>query len=257
MEITFLNNIPVYQFQNFLNFEEVFQFTSTRKGGVSNGVFGSLNLGYNTPDTSENVVENRALLQKAIGTKHLIFPKQTHTNHVEVVTKKNQYDEFEETDALITNEKGIALAVICADCVPIILYDHKKQVIAVIHAGWRGTVGRIVQNTVQKMTEVYGSNPQNIWAGIAPSISKEAYEVGEEVIQIVKETIGEDVFYAKDNEKYLLDLWEANKKVLIESGIPYHQIEIAEICTYQSSDTFFSYRHCSDTGRFATGIVLK
>ncbi len=257
------NNLPLYHFANLSKFGGIKHFVSNRQGGASEGDKDSFNLSYKVNDNPEHVAKNRSLLASSmgIGADKLVFPQQTHKNKVQVVTDATQEIDLAETDGVVTNIKGICLAVMSADCAPVIVYDPVKHVIGASHAGWRGTVGKIAANMVQMMKEVYGSDPADLVAGIGPSISPEVYEVGEEVIEATKNAFGTINGLVKLNPvkegKGHFNLWEANKRALIEAGVKPGNIEIAEICTFSNSDTFFSHRNNPDTGRFAAGIVLN
>ena len=148
-------------------------------------------------------------------------------------------------DALITNEKGVALVTHSADCCLLGFFDPKKQVIASAHAGWRGTVGEIGRKVIEKMITDYESNPQEILAILAPSISKCCYEVDDPVLNEFKKLDYLDlskIFFPKENGKYMLDLWEANAQILENAGIKRENIEITDICTNCQSEFFHSHR---------------
>lgn len=259
MKKVHINKLPVYQFNHFSTLNNITHFITTRKGGVSEGNCSSLNLGYNTNDSHQNVQKNREILAQTFDLPSFNFPQQTHKNHVQIITKENYTTFFEDTDALITNEPNLGIAVIFADCVPVLVYDPEKKVVAVIHAGWRGTVAKIVEKTIEKMINVFDCNPKDLLAGIGPSISPEAYEVGEEVINEVEkafETKKELIVNEQSNGKGHLNLWYANKQCLLNSGVLEKNIEIAEICTQKNADTFFSVRSQTDTGRFSMGTFI-
>lgn len=259
------NDLTFFHFDHLGQFLSINHFSTTRSGGCSTDHYESFNLGFNSGDLPKNVIANRQKLCAAleIYVEHLIFPKQTHTGTVKVIgseffdldeSSKNQF--LNVTDAVVTNLKNVCIAIKTADCVPILVYDPVKQVVAAIHAGWRGTVQNIVQNTINQMIAMFGSNPSDLWAGIGPSICPEIYEVGEEVWgQFAPD------FYQSTNpfksEKRLLDLWKANYHQLTTLGIPENQIEVAQICTMSNPELFFSARRDgAKTGRMATGIWL-
>jgi YfiH family protein len=260
------NGLSLLQFANLNQFDGLFHFSTTRTGGCSIGKYSSLNLGYNSGDRRENVLDNRAVLCKAIEieTHNLIFPKQTHTATVKTIAREyfdlGEADRklfLNESDAVITNLKGVCIAVKTADCVPVLLFDPRKEVVAAIHAGWRGTVQNIVKVTIKKMADEFGTNPADLRAGIGPSISPEVYEVGEEVWNQFDPMLycgaGDD-----KPEKRLLDLWNANFSQLTGAGIPSEQIESAKTCTLSNAGEFFSARRDgAQTGRMATGIMMK
>jgi len=260
------NKLPVFQFANLGRFSELVHFSTTRVGGCSTNNYSSLNLGFNSGDLPENVVENRIRLCGAleINPDRLIFPKQTHTANVKTVATsffelatEAQKHFLNETDAVITNLNGVCVAIKTADCVPVLLYDPKRKMVAAIHAGWRGTIQNIVFVAIQKMVKEFGTDPEDLIAGIGPSISPEVYEVGEEVWKQF-----DPEFYLALNpekaDKKLLDLWSANYQQLIKAGVPAENIEVARICTFSDPDRFFSARRDGiKTGRMATGIMIK
>ena len=254
------HNLPLYQFQSFNKFPEVFHYISSRQGGIREGEIGSLNLSFKVGDHDENVISNRKTLAKAIGIDHsaLIFPVQTHSsNVVSVYTGK---ENLEDTDALITREKGICISVMSADCVPVLLFDPREKVVAAIHSGWKGTVSAIVLKTIKAMQENFGSKSNDIIAGIGPSICSEVYEVGEELIEKFEEAFGskQGLALRENGGKGYLDLWEANRRLLAGSGVKEENIEVSEICTFKNSDRFFSARKSENkAGRFAAGILLR
>jgi len=250
------------EFKIFENCFEISHHISTRSNGYSLNNYKSLNLAYHVADQKDNVDKNREIVSKKLGVQvsELLFPNQTHSSHVQVIQNKDDLaKKFEATDALITNIKGICIGILTADCVPILLYDTEKHVIAAIHAGWRGTVGKIVENTVNKMIEVFETNPQNILAGIGPCISKEIYEISSDLAHDIENKLSEyqDIVLLK-NEKYYFDLVKSNVLQLKKMKVPEMQIETMNICTFQSQDLFFSARRDGfSTGRFGTCIKLK
>lgn len=189
----------------------------------------------------------------------MFFPRQTHSNHVEIIRKPANELAIPDTDALITNQPGICICVQTADCVPILLHDPVKNVVAAIHAGWRGTVEKIVCKTLKIMQTEFDSNPVDVWAGIGPSISQQYYEVGEDVIYRVNKQFEDALKLLKpsENKRAYFDLWKANQHLLVQSGVSYNQIDILGLCTYFEESSFFSARRDgADTGRMVSGIML-
>lgn len=176
-----------------------------------------------------------------IPTENIISPIQTHSCNIEIAKKGRIY---QDTDALIVSDNNIAILLNFADCTPVILYDEKNNIGAIAHAGWRGTAGAIVQKTINKMTDIYGTNPNDITAIIGPAISKNNYEVSEDVYNAVSSTLKKeytDYFsYNKTTDKYNIDLKTINKHQLEELGVK--RIDKCNYCTYDSVDVFFSYR---------------
>lgn len=254
-----VNNTTYFLFENLLSYNSINHFTSTRLGGISTGHLSGLNLGYTVNDNPENVKHNLELLAYAttIPQTAMVFPRQT--NGVNIGILKSVDDIFPDTDALITNVSGVCIGIRTADCVPVLLYDPVQKVIAAIHSGWKGTVEKIAKSTIERMIKEFGTQPQYLIAAIGPSIGPDVYEVGPDVIGYVKQAFTENnvLVPVKNSEKAFFNLWEANKQVLIESGIPSNQIEIAEMCTYSQPELFYSARRDKGkTGRLATGIMM-
>lgn len=261
MYTKYFGRLKLWQFQKLSEYKTITHFVTGREGGVSEGEMGSLNLSFNVGDHPENVKENRRILAYAIGISEsrLCFPVQTHTTNVGVVCDDSSALDFPDTDALITNKKGICLAVMSADCVPVLLYDPLVNAVAAIHAGWKGTVGKIVTATIEAMKKEYNARPEQIIAAIGPSICAKVYEVGEEVIERVKEAFPHSCLLNSSTQgKAYFDLWNANKLQLMEMGVREENIEIAGKCTFLNSDLFFSARKSGyKAGRFAAGVMLK
>lgn len=235
-------------------------FSTTRKGGVSTGNYSSFNISHYCNDRLKNVQENRNRLSLLldIPSERIIVPRQVHLTAVQVVTSHTKNTDLEDIDAVITNERQLCIGISTADCVPILLYDTTKQAIGAVHAGWRGTVGKIVCKTIQKMQEHYNSFPQDLKAVIGPSISKEAFEVGDEVYDAFATAGFTMSEIAERREKWHIDLWAANFKLLVATGVKMKNISVANICTYNHYDTFFSARRLGiNSGRIYTGILLK
>ena len=250
----------MYHFEKFSAYTSIKHFVSGRQGGVSFGEKTSLNLSFSVKDLPENVERNRLIVCEALDTAEILFPVQVHSNRVLEVNLGNYSSVFtEKADALITQEPGLCIAVMAADCVPVLLFDPVRKVIAAVHAGWRGTVSGIVADTLSILMDNYNSNPCDIIAGIGPSISQANYEVGEEVIKAVSGYYGDNSGLFKESinpGKVCLNLWEANRKQLLDNGIQSQNIELAGICTYANPDRFFSARRSALAGRFAAGIMI-
>jgi polyphenol oxidase len=263
MHLKSKHNVPLWQFESLAYYREVNHFVSGRQGGVSKGALDSFNLSYKVNDVHEHVVENRRRLALAIGVEpnRLVFPTQTHSNNIKRVLANIPQDDLEDTDALITNVPALCIAVMSADCVPVLLYDPVQKAVAAIHAGWRGTVGKILTATVQAMQAQFNTNPANLLVGIGPSICPEVYEVGSEVLHAAQASFGTLAGLARpasESGKGYFNLWEANRIQLLALGVKQENIEVAGICTYTEHDAFFSARHSGNSaGRFAAGIVLN
>jgi len=265
MIATIKNGIRLLQFSNLSGFPDLFHFSTTREGGISIDNYRSFNLGFNSGDDPRSVSQNRTYLCNILDIKpnRIIFPKQTHSATIKIINhdyldiaEPEKKNFLSETDAVITDLKGISIGIKTADCLPILLFDQKRKVIAAIHAGWRGTVQNIAGLTVRRMISEFNSDPADIIAGIGPSISPSVYEVGKEVWmqfdQRYLQSIG-----SLSGDKRMLDLWKANQDQLTKAGVPANQIELAGLCTYSNPKTFFSARRDgAKTGRMATGIML-
>ena len=244
----------------------IFSFSTTRHGGYSEGAYASFNCNDYCGDSLEVVEKNETLLQELLpGHPELIIPHQVHKTVVETIDdaflscdKVQQKEKLEGVDALISDQKGICLCISTADCIPVLCYDTHKQVIAAIHAGWRGTVERIVEKTLQQMTDRYGTNPSDVKAVIGPGISLASFEVGDEVYQTFQEAGFEMDRIARRYTKWHIDLWEANRLQLIRCGVLAEHIEVAGVCTYKQYEDFFSARRLGiHSGRILSGILLK
>lgn len=231
---------------------------STRIGGVSKDHLYSLNLSYSRGDKKENVDENFKRVAKSLGCEvsDITCVHQTHTANIKVIYEadrgkgfKNE-SEYDNTDGLITNVKGIMLSAYFADCVPIFLLDPVNKAVGMIHSGWRGTVQKISKNALIKMNEEYGTKARDIIAAIGPSICRDCYEVSKDVRDeflnnFSKEQVC-DIFCpsvkSEADDKYQLDLWLANKYILLEAGVLKENIEVTDICTCCNSELLFSHR---------------
>ncbi len=248
--------LSIFKFESFKKYKNITHFVTTKEGWVS-GTKPRF-----TGDTESIYSEFRKELAFSCETdvKQFIFPRQTHSDRVVVVTSENYTNTIDDTDALITNEPGLFICVQTADCVPILLFDPQNKVVAAIHAGWKGTISKIAKKTVQQMTETFGCNPDDIVAGIGPSIHMHAYEVGPEVVSAVEASFSNYPALLKPsmNEgKAYFDLWEANQTVLMESGISEKNIELMGLCSFEQADLFYSARRDgADTGRMVSGIKL-
>ena len=230
-----------------------------RNSGFSKGKYESLNLSYKVGDSVEDVTNNRKLIDDKlkIAAQNLYFPDQCHTNHVKIIDKYTTGDDLMETDALITNRKDLGIGVLAADCVPVVFYDPIRKVIAVAHAGWKGTVKRIVQKVVSSMVQNFSCSPEDILVGIGPAISQKNYEVGDEVFQEVLNLGAEFQDYLLFNPgktKAHLDLQGTNQRLLLNSGIQGKNMDVLRICTFENSTLLFSARRDGfSSGRF--GLV--
>ncbi|MDR2750626.1 MAG: peptidoglycan editing factor PgeF, partial [Clostridiales bacterium] len=229
---------------------------STRLGGVSEGHLATLNLGYSRGDEKEKVTENFNRFCSACGVKleDTVFSAQVHKTDLLQATSALKRDEpgpsqLNCVDGLHTNEPGVALVTFFADCVPLLFYDPVEKVVAASHAGWRGTAAMIGMKTVETMQEVYGSKPENILAGIGPSIGPCCFEVDEPVVDAFLESVPDcEPFISAlyKNEKRKIDLWGCNKHILLLAGLKGKNIDCAPLCTCCHSGLFYSHRRDGD-----------
>ncbi|MNI08192.1 Laccase domain protein [compost metagenome] len=249
-------------------------FTS-RHGGVSVEPFTSMNCGLHVQDADDAVIINRERLANTLQVPFdsLIFAEQVHSNEVITLTQADKgrgitsrENAIQAKDGFVTNEKGIVLCALFADCVPLFFYDPVKRVAGLAHAGWKGTVANIAAATCSLMTTAYGSNPEHIHAAIGPSIGSCCYEVDEVVASRVKALLSEIEMLTDDRKyvlleqstrKYQLNLQELNRILLLKAGILSSHIEVTQLCTSCSTDWFFSHRkEGGATGRMSAWISM-
>ena len=191
--------------------------------------------------------------------KNLSKNKQIHSNIVNKVDKDN-IGQIIDGDAIITNEKNVPLLILTADCVPVVLVDKVNKAVGLVHAGWRGTYGKICSETLQSMKENYNTNPEDVVAIIGPSIGKCCYEVSYDLVEKFSALLpnADEKIYEIRDEKYYLDLWEINTQILKEFGVLKSNIINMNICTSCNCNRFFSYRkHDKTTNRIGTFIEIK
>ena len=227
---------------------------STRHGGVSLAPYHSLNLGLFTEDQEEYVRENRKRFFEGLGIKveQVAGSYQIHGKEVAILEQAKQLEGF---DALVSNKKQLFLSVTIADCTPVLLYDSVKEVVAAIHAGWRGTTAQIVKQVFKTMQEHFGTEAKDCYAYIGSCIDACDFEVDADVADYF-----EDRFKNWDEEKrkFFVDLKESNKVQLEQVGVPTHQIETSPYSTVQHNEHFFSHRkENGQTGRSLAIIGMK
>ena len=234
---------------------------STRLGGVSEGCYASLNLSFDRGDREEAVRENFRRIGEAIGVRceDMVLSRQTHTTNVRVVTEDDRGKgivrerDYTDVDGLVTDVPGICLVTSYADCVPLYFVDPVKKAIGLSHSGWRGTAQGMGARMAEAMEKAFGSRPEDLLAGIGPSICRDCYEVSEDVAEAFrmlfsgegfrKVPIGtEQVLYEKGDGKYQLDLWKANEAVLLSAGIRPEHISMTDVCTCCNPELLFSHR---------------
>ncbi len=251
------NGFRYYSFDIFSN--AVRQGIFTRRGGVSSAPWHSLNLGGSVGDDPAHVAENRSRVFRAMGCDPDSFPDVWLVHGTEIVyaDAAPQLDQpLTKADIIFTNNPNVSLFMRFGDCVPILLHDPQKKVIGIAHAGWVGTVRGVVQSAVEGMQSHYGCKPENIIAGIGPSIGVDHYEVGADVISQFQEKFTQDAdqMLQTRNGITFLDMWTANAIQLKNAGV--EQIQVSGVCTACHLDDWFSHRaEKGKTGRF--GALMK
>lgn len=248
------NHVPYIQFKNLSATGIVKHGFSTRKGGVSTGIFSSMNLNFKRGDDPDAVLENYRRMAAALNMRveDMVLSDQTHTTNVRVITEEDRGkgilrpQDYSDVDGMITNVPEIVLVTSYADCVPLYFVDPVRKAIGLSHSGWKGTVGHIGQKTVWKMHEVYGSEPKDIVAAIGPSICQSCYEVSDDVAEAFRANFtadeATDILLDKGNGKYQLDLWKANWYVLTDAGILPEHLSVTDLCTACHPDLLWSHR---------------
>jgi YfiH family protein len=247
--------------------DRVVACVSGRQGGVSVAPFDSLNLSFGVGDDPDAVVENRTRLCRALGhpLDALTVANQVHAGDVVVVDHAHRGrgarrvdDAVADADALVTATPGVLLAVLLADCVPIVLVDPVRAVVAVAHAGWRGTVAHVAANTVRCMVDRFGCDPADVHAGIGPSIGPASYEVGAEVVRAARGAYPDaPEVLQREGARTTFDLWAANATDLRRAGVLARHIEISGVDSHTTTDRYFSHRASQPTGRFMALTAVR
>ncbi len=228
---------------------------TTRVGGVSKGIYSTMNVSYTRGDDKEAVDENFRRIAGVLGCSlaDIVCSDQTHTTNLRVAGRSDGGKgiltprDYTDIDGLLTDEPGLVLATFYADCVPLYFVDTKRKAIALAHSGWRGTVARMGKCVIEKMRECYRTDPSDIVAVIGPSICQECYEVSEDVAEAFvwefkKPGQADALLQNKGGSKYQLDLWRANEFILEEAGIRREHIQVTDLCTCHNSEYLFSHR---------------
>lgn len=235
---------------------------TTRLGGVSEGIFSSMNLSFTRGDERSAVETNFRRLADALAVDYekFVFTDQTHTVNVRQVTAEDagkgltRERDYQNVDGLITDVPGIVLSTFFADCVPLYFVDPTHRAIGMSHSGWRGTAGRMGKVTIEAMQKAYGSSPEELICAIGPSICQDCYEVSEDVAEAFRQAFpGHEAEILRESpknampaegaeKKYQLDLWRANEIVLMEAGVKKEHIAVTDICTCCNPEVLFSHR---------------
>jgi YfiH family protein len=280
MERCCYQSLVYYQFESFAE-KGLRHGVFTRLGGVSEGIYSSLNLSRSTGDALEPVRENRRRMFDALGlrTERSLTSWLVHSNTVRVVSEADLSQDDVHADAMITRTRGLALTLRFADCVPVLFYAPQRQAIGIAHAGWVGITAGVLPATVQAMRDAYACDPQDIRACVGPSIGPTRFEVGEDVAAKIQAAVPEPVIIypqihtpanasatheADDSSPHSLthsltkphvDLWRAAQAQLRAAGV--QQVQIAGLCTASNTAEWFSHRaEKGKTGRFGAAICL-
>ncbi|MCP4672133.1 MAG: peptidoglycan editing factor PgeF [Desulfobacula sp.] len=253
------NDIKVYEFECFKKYTSIVHGVFARTGGSSKGAFDSLNIGINSGDKESNIANNRKIILKKMGMKPLVFLNQVHGTKIKVLKNSDNdltkvFQSGQETwtaDGIITDVKDLCLVIQIADCQAVILYDCEKKVIANIHSGWRGSVNNIIGKCVAQMMSAFSCQPENILAGISPSLGPCCSEFVN-----YKDEIPENLWNYRIDDKDNFDFWKMSCYQLMDKGIKKENIENMEICTRCNMDKFYSFRGEKTTGRFACVISM-
>ena len=245
--------LPYLSFSSYEALPYIRHMFTTREGGVSKDIYESLNLSFTRGDDETAVLENYRRVAQALGTSidHIVTSDQTHTTNVRPVGKEDlgkgitRPRDYKDVDGMITDQPGVLLATFYADCVPLYFVDPVHKAIGLSHSGWRGTVGRMGQATVEAMERSFGSQPKDLLCAIGPSICQDCYEVSRDVAEafiFAFPTHEKEILQAGALGKYQLDLWKANESVLTEAGVLKEHIDLAGLCTCCNSSILFSHR---------------
>lgn len=264
------NGISYLEFESFKQQTWLAHGFSTRLGGVSSGCFASMNLGFGRGEADETVAENYKRLGAAIGFdwERAVLSHQTHTTNIRLVTENDagkgtvRQRDYQDIDGLITDKPGLALVTFYADCVPLYFADTKHKAIGLSHSGWRGTVGRMGQKTLDAMHEAFGTMPEDVIAAVGPSICGDCFEVGPEVVAEFANSFSKKqmkmICCDGDGDRSYLDLWQANRIVLEEAGILPEKISVTNICTRCNPNLLYSHRIMgAQRGNLAAVLMIR
>ena len=234
-------------------------FSTTRQGGCSTGNYAAFNINGYCGDDEVHIAANKVALCGLLGidSNRLVMPHQVHDCVVRRIDGPQQ-GVIEGVDAVMTDVPQLCIGVSTADCIPVLLYDSTHRAVSAVHAGWRGTVLRIVQKAVETMRDTYGTAPADLQAVIGPGISLDSFEVGDEVYDQFLSAGFDMQPISRREAKWHIDLPMCNRLQLMETGVPADHIQMTNICTYQQYDRYFSARRLGiQSGRIYTGILIK
>ena len=243
---------------------------SVREGGVSSGSYASMNLSFTMGDNRDNVLENYDRMARGleVDSSSMTSVWQAHTDKIKVVGIADRGKGItlpkdpEEIDGMVTNEKGVTLVTLHADCLPLYLLDPRNQAIGLTHSGWRGTQKAIGIRTIEAMEKAFGSRRDDLIVCIGPGIGRTAFEVGPEVAEAFSELLGkkqvDEVLMPLQMGTYMLDLTRSNEMLFMEAGIQKDRLYTSDLCTFSRPDLFFSHRRDgSIRGSMAAFLSLK
>lgn len=250
------NGVEYLTFPAFSEIGTVKHLFSTRIGGVSEGIFASMNLSFTRGDNEEAVLENYRRIAEVLSCSidDFVCADQTHTTNIRLVTKEDKGKgvvkpkDYTDIDGLITNEPGIMLVTFYADCVPLYFVDRVNNAVGLAHSGWKGTLGRMGSEMVKKMGEAFGTKAEDLTVAIGPSICQECYEISKDIAELFMDAfpdskVSKEILYETvPGEKYHLNLQRANSFIFEECKIQKEQIYVADICTCHNPDYLFSHR---------------
>lgn len=253
MTLHHADSVPYLTYNSLSEISFVNHAFSTRLGGVSQGEFTSMNTAFNRGDNPEHVTENYKRFCRSAGFDFdsLVASAQDHHTFVRAVTAADRgvgvYKprDMESVDALVTNDPAVTLVTYYADCTPLFFVDCKNKAVGLAHAGWRGTVGRIGERVLQKMQACYGTAPQDVRCAVGPAISVCCYEVDEPCASqflALTDLPTETFVFEKGGGKFMLNLLEANRRILMAAGVPEENITLSDLCTNCNSDLLWSHR---------------
>ncbi|HCJ08892.1 MAG TPA: peptidoglycan editing factor PgeF [Lachnospiraceae bacterium] len=260
--------LPLLYFPLLLAHTGVKNCFTTREGGCSTGMFQSLNLSFTRGDDPQAVTENYRRVAEAMGgtLSDIVCSDQTHTTNVRRVDRScggygvTKEQPYTNVDGLVTDEPGLILATFYADCVPLYFVDPIHHAIGLSHSGWRGTVGRMGQHTIEVMRREFHSDPGEILAAVGPSICQDCYEVSEDValhfIDVFGESYGDSLLYRKENGKYQLNLHKACEITLLDAGVKAENLDITDLCTCCNPEFLFSHRASNGKRGNLAGVMM-
>ncbi len=261
-----LYDFPRFGYNLLNSHNHLVHFTTTKNGGFSKANYGGFNLSLAVGEKEELVKKNRKLIARGIGIaeESLIFAFQVHRDNIALIYDQfldmsgdDRHDFLQNTDALITNKREVCLCVLAADCGGVLLYDPIHKAIGAVHAGWRGVAMEITTKVVNKMVERFDSSPDQIIGAVAPCVGVHHYEIGDEVANAFHHVFGDDKNIVENNHaKPHVNIAAANRKLMLNAGLKPENIEIANSCTIDRNDLFYSARK-GDLGRFCSGIMLR